>query len=77
MYEHHKKYKNWVEGVGGGGAQKIYIATYEHIVCETELTPELTPELALELYTSYVSHIRSYLEHYSFQNITSANYNNL
>ena len=24
-----------------------------------------------------VSHIRSYLEHYSFQNITPANYNNL
>ena len=26
---------------------------------------------------NYVSHIRSYLGHYSFQNITPANYNSL
>ena len=45
-------------------------------MCETELTSDLTPELAIEL-ANYVSHIRSYLEHYSFQNITPANYNNL
>ena len=51
------------QGGGGGGNYKIFGILDIHSRASSGV--------------NYVLHIRSYLEHYSFQNITPANYNNL
>ena len=59
------------------GPKTVPCGTPESTVTRSDCIPSTTTrcfrKLEINSGANYVSHIRSYLEHYSFQNITPAN----